>query len=185
MSTVIGLDLSLTSTGYAVIVDGELVEVSTIKSKGRRGMTVRDTAFRLDQIASDIGVVIDHHLPDLAVIEAPSFNSKGGSGHERAGLWWQVASSLMFAYGAQVCTVAPTTRAKYLSGSGRAGKDVVLAHAIHTYVKPSGPRITGDDEADAVGLADMGARLLGEPASGELPEPNMNAFAGWVERLPE
>ena len=62
-----------------------------------------------------------------------------------------------------VATVAPSTRAKYITGDGRAKKDVVLAFAIEQYVRESGPRIVNDDVADATGLAAMGARHLGEP----------------------
>ena len=62
-----------------------------------------------------------------------------------------------------IATVAPQTLKKYITGAGRADKKVILAHAIEQYVRTPGPRIVKHDEADAAGLAAMGARHLGEP----------------------
>lgn len=62
-----------------------------------------------------------------------------------------------------VAQVAPTQRAKYATGSGRAEKKVVLAAAKELY----GLDFPTDDEADAAILAAIGSRYLGEPCESD------------------
>lgn len=158
---VLGLDLSLTSTGLAYVEGGTLIEVANIKSKGNRDATKSDVASRLRGIAAD---VLDYSFSaDLVVIEAPSFNSKFGLQHERAGLWWMVVEGLD-SKGYPMVFVAPKQRAKYATGNGNAGKQEVFAAAVNRY----GASVTNDDIADAVILAAMGARLVGEPMPCEM-----------------
>lgn len=179
MSVVVGLDLSLTSTGLAVANGGRITTWLNIKSKGRKGATLHETLQRVAGIVGDVDNFITYRdgLIDLAVIEAPSFGSSFGSSHERAHLWWSVVD-VLDEWQIPVATVAPATRAKYITGSGRADKKTVLAHATHAYCN-DGPfrSIPNDDVADAAGLAAMGARWLGEPVEPfELPAPNLAAM---------
>lgn len=184
---VVGLDLSLTSTGMAIFDNGLLTEVDNVKSKGKATDTLYDRYIRHDRLQQDIldftlGYV--GGLPDLVVIESPSFGSIGGSAHDRSGLWWRVASGVMD-WAVPVGMVAPTTRAKYATGSGATkDKKVVVAHVIERYVNESTPRITNDDQADAVALAAMGCRWLGEPVEAYLPEANLEAMRGakWPQK---
>lgn len=180
MIRVVGLDLSLTSTGMALVEGGRLTEVGNIKSSGKKGATYAQSLDRIQEIAKDVLLFVARPVhPDLVVIESPSYGSRFGSAHERAGLWWEVFHVVSNKLGIPVATVAPPTRAKYITGDGRAGKDVVLAHAIEAYVRDRGPRITNDDIADAVGLAAMGSRWLGEPVEvHSLPERNLEAMNG-------
>lgn len=174
---VIGMDLSLTSTGLAQADNGRLTRVENIKSKGKKGDTYHDHWGRIMRLAFEVELFITRDEPvDLVVIEAPSYGSKFGSAHERAGLWWEVYD-LVAKRGIPIATVAPTTRAKYITGRGRADKATVLAHAIHAYVGNHTPRIVNDDEADAVGLCGMGARFLGEPIElHPLDQANLDAM---------
>lgn len=174
---VLGLDLSLTSTGMAMIEGGKLVGVDSVKTKGKRADTIEDRAKRLRHIADVIVEFVRADQTDLIVIEAPSYGSRFGSAHDRSGLWWIVTEALITA-GFQVALVAPQTRAKYATGAGNSKKDIVLAHVIERYVSETTPRISNDDEADAVALAAMGARFLGEPVEDELPEANLAAMSG-------
>ena len=176
---VVGLDLSLTSTGMARFAGGQLVEVANARSKGKRADSVYDRFLRLNRLENEVLTFAVDDLPDLVVVESPSFGSKGGSAHDRSGLWWQIVSGVL-REGVALATVAPTTRAKYATGSGRADKDVVMAHVIERYVKDGTPRIVNDDQADAVALAAMGCRWLGEPVEPEgfLPEENLKAMEG-------
>lgn len=186
---VVGIDLSLTSTGLAFInPDNHRIEIATIGSKGKRADSLHSREVRITTLANNIVdwacALVD---PELAVIEAPSFGSSGGSAFDRAGLWWQIVRGLRAAE-VPVVQVAPTTRAKYLSGDGRADKKVVMAHAIETYTDllMAGKRITKDDEADAIGLAAMGARWLGWPVEAyELPVKNLEAMRSpkWAESV--
>lgn len=184
---VVGLDLSLTSTGVAVIEDRELVAVANITSAGRKGASLVDRAKRLFNIGVEVEQLLEP-APTLVVVEGPAFMSQVGAMHDRSGLWWQIVAAVYLRCD-YVAEVAPKTRAKYLTGDGNAKKDVVLAHAIERYVVGGGPRIPNHDIADAVGLADMGARYLGiSPVWDEdMPEDNLKAMSSvrWPDMGPE
>jgi crossover junction endodeoxyribonuclease RuvC len=168
--TVIGLDLSMTSTGAALVVDGSLEEALTFKSSGKKTDSLAQTAFRLRMLWDRVVQYVADDDCDLVVIEAPSFGSTGGSQHERGGLWWMVASSIAVALDIPVAKVSPQGRAKYATGSGRASKEEVFDAACVTYGHfPAADAFTtlswrqGNDMADAVILAAMGSRWLGYP----------------------
>lgn len=163
MTTVIGLDLSLTSTGLALVEDGELTAWHCIKSK-KNGDTIEAMSERIDGIVSEVASLTydwmcigayEPHPFDLAVIEAPSFGSKGGSAHERGGLWWSVASILR---GAEVPLIklAPKSRAKYITNNGNSDKHDVLKVARQRWHMD----IPNHDVADAAGLAQWGYDYL-------------------------
>ena len=63
---------------------------------------------------------------------------------------------------------------KHATGKGNAGKDEVLLAVSRRY--PHAP-IVNNDQADAVALAAMGARLLGEPVEDSLPKAHLDALA--------
>lgn len=159
MTTVLGLDLSLTSTGLALVEDGELTAWHCIKSGGKKTATIEQTSERIDKIVSEVyetahawtGLGDFPEAVDLAVIEAPSFGSKNGSAHERGGLWWGVASMLRIC-DAPMLKLAPTSRAKFITGSGRADKHDVLKLARQRWHMD----IPNHDVADAAGLAQWG-----------------------------
>lgn len=150
----IGLDLSLTSTGLALVQDGEVIDTANIKSKGKKGATYDEWFARIERVHADTRRALqpwyDTHAIDLGVIEAPSFGSKFGNPHERAGLWWRVYKDLTF-WGIPIKTLAPKSRAKYITGNGNADKDEVLAAARERWGE-----IPNHDIADAVGLAMWG-----------------------------
>ena len=151
---ILGADLSLTSTGLALIENGRLIEVESFGTKGKRGDGYPEYYKRITKQTERARHVMSSWLYgfDLAVIEAPSFGSKYGNPFERAGLWWAIYNDLALP-GVPIATVPPKTRAKYITGDGNADKATVLAFAIEQYVTEDSPRITNDDEADAVGLA--------------------------------
>lgn len=155
---VIGLDLSLTSTGIAIVQDEEIIDTANFKSKGKRGMTYGEWMGRI-QVMSDVIRVrldqwIDNYAIDLVVIEAPSFGSKFGNPHERAGLWWDIYR-MFWLREIPIETLAPKSRAKYIAGSGNAGKEEVLEAARERWGE-----IENHDIADAVGLAFWGEEQL-------------------------
>ena len=70
--------------------------------------------------------------------------------------------------------MTPTARAKYGTGKGNAAKDAVLAAVIRRYPAVD---VTGNDEADALILAAMGARHLGIPLElSPVPGPCLDAL---------
>jgi crossover junction endodeoxyribonuclease RuvC len=157
---VIGLDLSLTSTGVAVATqDGAVTD--RITSKPVPNATLEDRDERLWGIRAR---VLDHASgADLIVVEGPSYGSTTGHQHDRAGLWWLVVDALL-RRGQRIVEVPPSSRMKYATGRGNASKDDVLSAVIRRYPHID---VNGNDEADALILAAMGARWLGHPLEGQ------------------
>lgn len=168
MSTVVGLDLSLTSTGYAVVGDNKRA-VGTVTSKGKAGATLAERNSRLTQIVKgidDVGYLADD--ADLFVIEAPAYSRSNPGMHDRSGLWWLAVRHLVD-LGYPVVEVAPSARAKYATGKGNASKDQVLAAVVRRYPDFD---VTSNDEADALILAAMGCRALGQPID-DMPQAHL------------
>jgi Holliday junction resolvasome RuvABC endonuclease subunit len=155
MRGITGIDLSLTSTGVVTIRDG-VITIDRVRSKGAAGASLQERASRLFKLATDITRYAERG--DLVVIEAPAFSRSNPGMHDRSGLWWLVVDNLSDV--CDVVEVAPSARAKYATGKGNAGKDEVLAAVVRRY--PDAP-VGNNDEADALVLAAMGARHLGEP----------------------
>lgn len=177
---IVGLDLSLTSTGLAIVDTGPggATVLHRVRSNGHKTATLAARGHRLDLITYAIE---EHVCPlgsyqhvDLVVVEGPSYGQHRQSGqHDRAGLWWQtvrLAASLADGY---VVEVPPATRTKYATGKGNAPKDHVLASVVRRY--PHVP-VDGNDTADALVLAAMGARHLGVPLEERLPQANLQAM---------
>jgi crossover junction endodeoxyribonuclease RuvC len=168
MSGVVGLDLSLASTGFS---DG--FTASTIRPMKRTGL--QRLRFIRDQIATQVDIV----EPNLVCVEGPSYGSKGGHEHERGGLWWIVRESLD-ALGYHVAVVSPSSLKKYATGKGNASKDQMIVAACKRFPWFDG----GNDEADALFLAALGLQHLGKPVV-EMPAVNLTAMTGvdWPEMV--
>jgi len=155
MSVVVGLDLSLTSSGWA--------RVNTETTRTRTGRIVPELTGheRLRSILHQLTEVLAD--ADLVVVEGPSFGSgqaiRQNGHHERAGLWWLVTHQL-WGVGVPFAVIPPATLKRYATGKGNATKDAVLAAAIRRYPQVG---FDGNDQADALILAAMGADHLGQP----------------------
>jgi crossover junction endodeoxyribonuclease RuvC len=171
---VLGVDPSLRLTGVARVTDGTLV--------ARRLPTVKVTTLReqRDQVRYIVGSVLRFGGPlDLAVIEemyVPTGEGKqAGAVIERAWLWGLLVDQLFV-----VCPVVKVTtkqRAKYATDNGNAGKDAVTAAVAAAYPNI---RVRDDNEADAITLAAIGARHLGEPIDGPGTEKQLEVMAAVV-----
>ena len=173
---VVGIDPSLTSTGVAVVMHGTETTAYTTRI-APRGLVGLDRIRVLRNAVRTLALGAD-----LAVIEGPSYGSQGNQRghHERAGLWWAVLDGLSRA-DVPTVVVAPAARAKYAAGKGNAAKDAVLAAVVRRYVAVD---VDGNDEADALVLAAMGARWLGHPLETFLPQTHLAAMdaVAWPER---
>ncbi|MGW1770664.1 hypothetical protein [Streptomyces sp. NPDC002104] len=168
-----GLDLSLTGSGIAGAGWAQ-----TLGSKGRRNDSYAVRRTRLDRLA---GLILDTvGACDLAVVEGPSYGSRGAGTWDRAGLWWLVVDRLA-ARDVPVAVVSPTARAKYATGDGRAGKQAVLDATGARY----GVALRDDNQADAYVLLAMGHDWLGAPLA-EVPARNRAALdrVEWPLLLP-
>ncbi|MFJ2892520.1 hypothetical protein ACIO53_41480 [Streptomyces sp. NPDC087305] len=168
-----GLDLSLTGAGIAGAGWAQ-----TLGSKGKRTDTYAMRRTRLHRLADRI---LDTVGPcDLAVVEGPSYGSRGAGTWDRAGLWWLVVDRLA-ARDIPVAVVTPSARAKYATGDGRAGKQAVLDAVGPRY----GVALRDDNQADAYVLLAMGHDWLGESLA-DVPKKNRAALARveWPLLLP-
>lgn len=174
-----GVDLSLTSTGVTLIGADNSITTGRVRSKGSNNDPLELRHTRLSDLAWQVvQLVTSHGTPSLVVIEAPALSRVGGHNHDRSGLWWLVVSMLLGV--TTVVDAPPSVRAKYAAGKGNAGKDEVLAAVIRRYPQAN---ITCNDEADALALAALGARAMGEPIEASLPKACIDACDTWASAL--
>lgn len=163
MTHVLGLDPSLTGTGLAVI-GPDTCTTATIGTKGARADSLVDRDRRLADITHRVA---DHLTPDvrLAVIEGPAPMTAGGSPWDRAGLWWRLVHRL-HARDIPVAVAAPTTRAKWATGSGKSDKAAVAVAVARMWQAVD---LADDNQADALALATMGGQWLNLTLPGGTP----------------
>jgi crossover junction endodeoxyribonuclease RuvC len=162
---VVGLDLSLTSTGFAVVTAiGRNAE--TIKRPQYKGVA------RLRSIRDAITNRVDGVLPRLVVIEGYSFGSRASHAHSLGELGGVVRVALE-ELGVRWVDLPPSTLKKYATGRGNADKGLMLAEAVRRL----GYAGSSNDEADALWLACAGHHLLGHPVV-ELPKTHAVALDG-------
>jgi Holliday junction resolvasome RuvABC endonuclease subunit len=193
---VLGLDLSLTATGWAVLSDVSAAAHGVIRSKAtarflkpsyklkrapHSGDFVRkhsDVAARLAQIIDSIEAVVTLECDlnwgelDLIVVESPSYGSVSSSLDQLWGLYWATLVQLQRS-GVPIATVSPNARAQYATGNGAAPKASVVSASVRTYTLS----YSDDNEVDATVLAAMGLRHLGAPLERELPQSHLNAMS--------
>jgi crossover junction endodeoxyribonuclease RuvC len=149
---IIGLDLSLTSTGIAEFEDGAR-RSWTHGRAGKRTDTLEDRAARIAESAENsvAAALQGHQRADLVLVEAHTFAAKGGSQHDRSGLWWTVVGRLIYS-DVPVIEVSPSSIKLFATGKGNAGKDDVLLAVARRHPDFE---FTTNDEADAITLVDM------------------------------
>lgn len=169
---ILGVDFSLTGTGLAVFGDDGSTDTCTIASPKDDG-TVRAIADRLLFIADKVEAWADLSEDDTVVFEDLLHHAPSPHRGKIAGGWWQVAARVAALVNDPVILVAPKVRAKYATGNGSAGKKAVLEQVTARYPQFD---IRNDNEADAVTLVAIGARLNGRPIDPDLPETNLSAL---------
>jgi crossover junction endodeoxyribonuclease RuvC len=192
---VVGLDISLSSTGFADVTNigpdsvrygltSCSIETETVGTEllavHRRMTEISDRIIQLVYRAAP--------LPALVVVEGPSMGSIQGA-HNISGNWWRIVDHLL-SNGLPVVEVAPGSLKLYATGSGsmrgrtKVTKGMVVAAVNDRYdVGPIRLRVKDNDQADAIVLAAIGARLLGHPIDPHIPAPNLRALT--KIRLPE
>ena len=160
---VIGLDLSLASTGYVELVDGEIQKKELIKSKPE-GTIPFDETVRLNNILGEIVGLLNKHLiagdrcspADLVVLEGLAFMARNTrSIVQLAGLHFMVRDWL-YRSKCSFIVVAPTTLKKFITGKGNSPKDTMMMETYKRY----GMTLTNNNICDAFCLAKCGESLL-------------------------
>ncbi|HET8581740.1 MAG TPA: hypothetical protein VFL65_00700 [Jatrophihabitans sp.] len=160
---VLGVDPSLASTGLATRDGADTIET-------KPGGWASDL-HRLQYIAAMVRNAARAALADVVVVEGLAFSSKSGKAGDRAGLHWLIRDRLD-ALGVRVVIVPPTSRAKYATGKGNAGKDAVLIEVVRRLPI----LVDNNNEADAAVLLAMGLDHYGAPLA-TMPAAHRAALA--------
>lgn len=157
-----GLDLSLTSTGYSI--DGN-VGVISVESTGPE---------RLWRIKREIeSLTIQNVKIDGAIIEGYSFASRNSQAHS-IGELGGVIRLLLWDLGIKYVVVPPTCRAKFATGKGNASKNEVISSiSAKTGIIWNNPG--ADDKCDAWVLEEMALCRTGNPRF-DWPASSMSAL---------
>lgn len=152
---VVGVDLSLTSTGIAVYdIKPRWWRFGNPKTVGHRQDTWMQQTQRIYTLANLILGTISNHA--LVVVEGPSYNSVSTSVWERAALYYQLTIWLQ-ELEIPIAVAAPKTLKLWATGTGMAGKKSVQ-NVAEQFV---GRKLANNDVADATILALMGMHRLG------------------------
>lgn len=162
---VVGLDLSLTSTGFAVAT-AVMRNAEAIKRPQHKGVA------RLRSLRDAIVHRVDGIKPELVVIEGYSFGSRASHAHSLGELGGVVRVALT-ELGVRWVDLPPSTLKKYATGKGNADKGLMLAEAVRRL----GYAGSSNDEADALWLACAGHHLLGHPVV-DVPKTHAVALDG-------
>ena len=145
---IVGLDLSLTATGFYVF-DEDRENGGLLDTGKLAGIE------RVDSILEQV-----HNIADcprgLVVIEDFSFASRGRAVFDIGGLGWLVRHQLWKAK-IKFWLVAPTALKKFITGTGNAQKSLILKEVYKRYTKD----FTDDNVADAYALARIGRAIAG------------------------
>ncbi len=180
---VVGLDLSLTSTGVAFGV----ARAEALRYKGRGHGRLAWLRAEIRQRTNGA---------DLVVVEGAAFASGAQAGHhELAGLWWMVTHDL-WRRGIPYAIVPPHSRTIYAMGRANPAQEhprEKRAKIAKGMVRDAVRRVYGlecegagrYDESDAAVLAAMGLDWLGWAAAG-VPDTHRRALDGvaWPEQRP-
>jgi crossover junction endodeoxyribonuclease RuvC len=166
-----GLDLSLTSTGVALIQPGGPVSVHRIQPPAAAKASAHE---RLKYLYTAVRSLV--HGATHITVEGPSYGSNQGQ-HALGGVWWIVMHVLWLDNPeAEVVVVSPTTLKVYATGRGnKLEKDEVAISVVRRYPDAD---IRNNDMADAFVLAAMTADQLGCPLT-EMPKTHRRALDAW------
>lgn len=144
MKLFLGLDPSLTSTGYCV-----LDEHGATLWLGRFPICKAKGASRLFELEAHLDKALENldGIPTLVAIEGYAFGAFAG--RERLGEWGGVLRLNLFKKHIPFIEIPPTTLKKYVTGKGNAKKNQML---LSVY-KKWGTSCKTDDEADSYALA--------------------------------
>lgn len=150
MACIIGLDLSLTSTGVLVL-DGK----SVLSARAIQSNKIGEE--RLFDLREQLYAEVEQYRfsNPLAVVEGYSMGSRAGQAFS-IGEWGGVARLTLLMHGIPFIVVPPSTLKKFTAGSGNAKKDEMR---LHVY-KKWGFEHKSNDVVDAYALARFGEAYL-------------------------
>jgi crossover junction endodeoxyribonuclease RuvC len=172
---VLGVDLSLSSTGLAI--GGA---ATRFRTSPRDGAPAERRARIAAHVANTATGLTDWHQAgdvDLVVIEGLNMHSVGDTA--ALAMLHGVVLDRLADVGIQPAMVAPSLLKKWACGRGNANKDAMVAAARDQL----GYTGRSDDEADARWLEHVGLALLGQPVTAE--RAALLAGVQWPEGRPD
>ena len=163
MIKAVGLDLSLVKSGYAIVTeDGSVLASGVIKSKPVGDKPVDETK-RIVKIAEELMQKIDElspdEDPDIVVIEGLAFMARNSTALVQLSGLNYLVRTLLNEFKWPFVIVAPTSLKKFITGSGKGDKDMMMMTVFKNY----GHEALDNNECDAYSLAVCGLATLGKP----------------------
>lgn len=182
----VGIDPSLTSTGVAVLVAGQLKHYGRYGRDGQNGASYTTRSRRVRRMIREVTeAAFAGGKPDVFVIEEHPY-AVGNQGNEfdRAAIWHGIYGN-MDAREVPGVVVNNKTAKSWVTGIGNPGKTGVIEVIDDWYAGQIDPPLKKwrktvdhpDDVADAIGFATMGAYKLGDPIPFEPKERHRTALA--------
>lgn len=160
MPFVVGLDLSLTSTGIAALEvgTGEMF-THVVRSTGKKDDRLPQHLARLGTLTGEVVEHVSAASPVVVAVESAAFSTRNdSSAHRRAGLWWAVVSEVARRF--PVVEVAPSSLKRFATGRGNCDKAAVMLAVSKRWGTDVLPDARSD-RADAAALAAMCSYRLG------------------------
>lgn len=150
--TILGVDLSLSSTGCIYLRDGKVIKQKLIRIKQEKEGHIGELE-RLLKIRESI----DIDDVSLVAIEGLAFMARNSTALvQLSGLNYLLREKL-YSLGIPFVIVTPTSLKKFITGKGNVAKEMML---LETY-KRFNVSFESNDLCDAFGLAQCGAALMG------------------------
>lgn len=147
INKILGLDLSLNSTGWCFI-KGDFLDYGLINTKEKG---VKRLAYIEDKII-DLIYVFE---PNITILEGYSFGSRGRATFSTGELGG-IIRLLLLNQKIKTIIVPPTCLKKFITGKGNSGKEIMLMKTLSKY----GIEFNNNNECDAYGLTQMGKVYL-------------------------
>lgn len=149
MATVMGIDPSLTSTGWVVLKDGKLIGHGTIGSE-------KKDIERLLDLEEQVEKILSKYFPDLIFIEEYAF-SRAERAHQK-GEWGGILRRRLYLWcGPEKWkAISPSAVKKFCTSKGNAKKEDMKLWAY----KKWGVEFKTNDECDAYVLAKLAEREI-------------------------
>jgi len=163
---ILGIDLSITSTGYCIMDMKGVVKIGSIKTKpNKASFDPWDDQSRYIRVVKPLIGFIDAYKIQKIFIEAPAFGAFDMSGRQAMlrGVFMQELYEYVHGHraknivGLYPVNIAPTKLKKFITGTGTAKKNLMGESIRRRFpIELQNVSFTNDDEIDAYCLAKFG-----------------------------
>ena len=156
---IIGIDTSLTHTGWCVLNDKGKVLASGVIKSSPVGDRPEDELLRIQKIVATLDFYCDDFNPNYMVIEGLAFSARNSTALVQLSALNYMTRAMATSWGMNFLVVAPTSLKKFITGSGKGDKDQMQMQIYKNY----GFEAKDNNEADGYALALVGLAHFGKP----------------------